>query len=201
MAAAFVAVSAFAQGTYKYESAEPTPAGTTVDAVPNCTLTFGVDGEANYKAMKAGNYIDGFDGFCEGNGVNGKFAEGVFSGTFYELKPAVSGNITVYVCLNADKKFYVYENGEVLPDFNGITESEKYYGSYKFNVTGGKTYDVLCTGSKLGFFGFTYEADESGVSTAIVADENAPIFNAQGVRVNADAKGLLIQNGKKFIRK
>lgn len=34
-----------------------------------------------------------------------------------------------------------------------------------------------------------------------VLDVNAPIYNAQGVRVNADAKGLLIQNGKKFIRK
>lgn len=48
----------------------------------------------------------------------------------------------------------------------------------------------------------TYHLEgENGVSTAIVADENAPIYNAQGVRVNADAKGLLIQNGKKFIRK
>ncbi len=33
------------------------------------------------------------------------------------------------------------------------------------------------------------------------ANENAPIYNMMGVRVNADAKGILIQNGKKFIRK
>lgn len=32
-------------------------------------------------------------------------------------------------------------------------------------------------------------------------DANAPIYNLMGVRVNSDAKGLLIQNGKKFIRK
>jgi len=32
-------------------------------------------------------------------------------------------------------------------------------------------------------------------------DANAPIYNMMGVRVNADAKGILIQNGKKFIRK
>lgn len=31
-------------------------------------------------------------------------------------------------------------------------------------------------------------------------DENAPIYNTQGVRVGADAKGILIQNGKKFVR-
>ena len=35
----------------------------------------------------------------------------------------------------------------------------------------------------------------------VALDANAPIYNAQGIRVNADAKGLLIQNGKKFIRK
>ena len=38
-----------------------------------------------------------------------------------------------------------------------------------------------------------------GVATA--SDANAPIYNAQGVRVSAEAKGLLIQNDRKFIRK
>lgn len=33
------------------------------------------------------------------------------------------------------------------------------------------------------------------------ASANAPIYNMMGVRVNADAKGILIQNGKKFINK
>lgn len=33
------------------------------------------------------------------------------------------------------------------------------------------------------------------------AAADAPIYNMMGVRVNADAKGILIQNGKKFIRK
>ena len=33
------------------------------------------------------------------------------------------------------------------------------------------------------------------------ASADAPIYNMMGVRVNADAKGILIQNGKKFIRK
>ncbi len=38
-------------------------------------------------------------------------------------------------------------------------------------------------------------------SVAVENNENAPIYNMMGVRVNADAKGILIQNGKKFIRK
>ncbi|MDE7346371.1 MAG: hypothetical protein K2N48_06495 [Muribaculaceae bacterium] len=46
-----------------------------------------------------------------------------------------------------------------------------------------------------------YGADPNAVEAVAVENANAPIYNALGVRVNADAKGLLIQNGKKFIRK
>ena len=46
-----------------------------------------------------------------------------------------------------------------------------------------------------------YNAGDAVETVEAVLDVNAPIYNAQGVRVNADAKGLLIQNGKKFIRK
>ncbi len=161
-AASIMAVGAFAQGTYMYESASPVPAGTTVDAVPNCTLTFGAAGGADFKAMKAATNIEGFAGFTEGNGENGKFADGAYTGTFYELKPAYDGEITVYVCLNANKAFFVYEDNAILPDYDGIKVEEKYYGGFTFDVKGGKTYDVFCTGSKLGFFGFTYESDGAG---------------------------------------
>ncbi|MDE6017897.1 MAG: hypothetical protein K2G85_03685, partial [Muribaculaceae bacterium] len=37
--------------------------------------------------------------------------------------------------------------------------------------------------------------DLSGVSAVEAANEDAPVYNLMGVRVNADAKGLLIQNG------
>lgn len=39
------------------------------------------------------------------------------------------------------------------------------------------------------------------IEGAAVENADAPIYNMLGVRVNADAKGILIQNGKKFIRK
>lgn len=46
--------------------------------------------------------------------------------------------------------------------------------------------------------------DPSGVNQITIGepvlDENAPIYNVQGMRVNKDAKGILIQNGKKFVR-
>ncbi len=46
-----------------------------------------------------------------------------------------------------------------------------------------------------------YTPEIGAVNGIEAADENAPIYNMMGVRVNADAKGILIQNGKKFIRK
>ncbi len=46
---------------------------------------------------------------------------------------------------------------------------------------------------------YTGEGSVNGIAAA--NDENAPIYNMLGVRVNSDAKGILIQNGKKFIRK
>ena len=51
------------------------------------------------------------------------------------------------------------------------------------------------------------EADIVGVPTAIsnikaeAINENAPIYNLAGQRVNKTAKGILIQNGKKFVNK
>ena len=38
-------------------------------------------------------------------------------------------------------------------------------------------------------------------SISAASDENAPVYNLFGQKVGKDAKGILIQNGKKFIRK
>ncbi len=96
-----------------------------------------------------------------------------------------------------------------------------------FNVIKGNTYYYSALGSKVGCGGFVYTDGETapvitfaetetlpqvtfvpgeepvaGVeSVALENNVDAPIYNMMGVRVNADAKGILIQNGKKFIRK
>ncbi|MDO4160786.1 MAG: hypothetical protein Q4D41_10055 [Prevotellaceae bacterium] len=77
------------------------------------------------------------------------------------------------------------------------------------------TYLVHAQGSKITTDGFVFsetalgdvtfvESDPSGISNVTVnnaEDANAPYYNLQGQRVNKDAKGILIQNGKKFINK
>ena len=47
-----------------------------------------------------------------------------------------------------------------------------------------------------------YEAGSAGIDNVIVAeDENAPMYNLQGVQVDENYKGIVIKNGKKFINK
>ena len=56
----------------------------------------------------------------------------------------------------------------------------------------------------MGFGGFEFTSTGSSAVNGIIADqldENAPIYNTMGQRVSKDAKGILIQNGKKFINR
>jgi hypothetical protein len=47
----------------------------------------------------------------------------------------------------------------------------------------------------------TYNSGVSNISVDKVYDENAPVYNVMGQRVAKDTKGILIQNGRKFINK
>ena len=124
------------------------------------TLTFGEAGEdyADFKEAKANAAMTDFVAFTEGNGVNGNKA----GGTFYTIVPKYDGTVTIGVCLNADKGFYVEEDGTALAQYNGIKVTEKYYGPYEFAVKAGSSYKFYCAGSKLGFYGFVYTYEVGG---------------------------------------
>ena len=73
-----------------------------------------------------------------------------------------------------------------------------------FNATAGETYYVFNKNTQVGFGGYEFTAGTSGINEITVdaqADENAPVYNLAGQRVSKSAKGILIKNGKKFIRK
>ncbi|SDN93139.1 hypothetical protein SAMN04487900_105141 [Prevotella communis] len=116
------------------------------------TITYGEAGGAEFKAGKADAHVEGFEAFTEGNGTNGDKT----SGTFYTIVPKFDGKIDVAVVLNADKKFYILEDGTALADFDGITVSEKKYGTFTFDVKAEKAYKIYAAGTKLGFYGFNY---------------------------------------------
>lgn len=116
------------------------------------TLTFGEAGGDEFKAATANSSVSGFSAFTEGNGTNGNKAKG----TFYFFQPQYDGTATFAVVLNANKEFYIEEDGTALSDFNGIKVTTKYFGTYTCNVKAGSTYKVYCAGSKLGFYGVEY---------------------------------------------
>ena len=73
-----------------------------------------------------------------------------------------------------------------------------------FNATAGETYYVFNKNTQMGFGGYEFTVGTSGINEITVdaeADENAPVYNLAGQRVSKSAKGILIKNGKKFIRK
>ena len=73
-----------------------------------------------------------------------------------------------------------------------------------FAVEAGKSYMLFNPKSQLGFYGYEFTVGTSGINEITVdaeADENAPVYNLAGQRVSKSAKGILIKNGKKFIRK
>lgn len=98
-------------------------------------------------------------------------------------------------------KFYASDGTEQLQIYNGFHHAafddlSAFVGENK-TVTGimvvyNTTYEI-------------YPIEDGIVTTGInaptvnVIDENAPIYNLAGQRVSKDAKGILIQNGRKFI--
>lgn len=143
-------------------SSEKIPAGTSVGVLDNeevvATLTYGVEGDADFNNPVAYQNEDyaGFTAYTTGNGKDGSDT----GGTVYYIEPVYDGIITVGVCLNANKNFYILEDETALADFNGITLPYKAYTAFTFPVKGGSKYSIYCSGSKLGFFGFDYEFPE-----------------------------------------
>ena len=80
------------------------------------------------------------------------------------------------------------------------------YAALAYDVEPGNTYFFWVSGSKIMLCGLAFDVTgggQTGINDAVAAkaDVNAPIYNLAGQRVNANFKGIAIQNGKKFIAK
>ena len=76
-------------------------------------------------------------------------------------------------------------------------------GTVTFSVAEGGTYYVLAAGTKMGFYGFKYEVGTStGISSvnAAAAKKNGKTYNMAGQEVSSSAKGIVIKNGKKYVK-
>lgn len=83
--------------------------------------------------------------------------------------------------------------------------NQPFFGNITIATTANKTYWVFLQAGQIGFNGFDFTAGAAdGISTVSnqkAADKNAPIFNLAGQRVSKAYKGVVIQNGRKFLQK
>ena len=122
-------------------------------------------------------------------------------------KEVVAADITDGTQVNLPTK--VYKDGvavalDAAAKLENYEFSTNYTGYVDFAVTAGKKYIFCLGGSKVRVMGFSYTYDKTaGISSAIndKQDANAPAYNLAGQRVNANAKGLVIKNGKKYVNK
>lgn len=101
----------------------------------------------------------------------------------------------------------IKENEET--DYVTVTEGEgdeaktqKVYPYVSVEVTAG-TVDITYPKNSLNFYAFILETSSTtGIeSVKAVENENAPMYNLAGQQVDKNFKGVVIQNGKKFINK
>lgn len=156
------------------------------------TIVYGENGGNAFTAATANSAVPGFEAFTAGNGTNGNNT----GGTFYTITPVYNGKIEVAVVLNASKQFYITENGTALSDYNGITKSEKYSGTFTFSVSAGKIYKIYCSGSKLGFYGFNYhyiKTTEPDEPLATSHTWNFSNWTAQEISAQTTIDGLTVE--------
>lgn len=83
-------------------------------------------------------------------------------------------------------------------------QDKEVFGFITFNVEAGKTYLLFSSHSQLGIYGFQFTAGgDSGISITNTTknDANAPVYNLSGQKVDKSYKGIVIQNGRKFVNK
>ena len=76
-------------------------------------------------------------------------------------------------------------------------------GIVTLNVAAGGTYYVLAAGTRLGFYGFKYTIGTgTGISSvnAAAAKKDGKTYNMAGQEVSSSAKGIVIKNGKKYVK-
>ena len=225
IAAVAIAASMNAQGTYAVQEGDNVKAGDQISSVDNITLTYMENDDVEFAAgKKTTNWADAdFTAYVCGVN-NGKLVSGAEpTGCVYKFETVKAGSVTVGVQLGGTKGFHILnaDFAEVAPasynlpaakdgDSQEFTQNEKNEniiaaksnGTVTFSVAEGGTYYVLAAGTKMGFFGFKYEAGTStGISSIEAASaQHGKTYNMAGQQVSGSFKGLVIKNGKKFVK-
>lgn len=225
IAAVAMAASMNAQGTYAVQVGDKVNAGDKITSVENITLTYMENAGVAFADGKATtNWADAdFTAYVCGKNSGKLHSDAEPTGCAYKFETVKAGSVTVAVQLSGNKGFHILDAdfAEVAPasynlpaakdgdsqkfEQNGKGENiiaEKSNGTVTFSVAEGGTYYVLAAGTKMGFFGFKYEAGTStGISSIeAVAKNDGKTYNMAGQQVSGSFKGLVIKNGKKYVK-
>ena len=226
IAAVALAASVNAQGTYAVQVGDKVNAGDKITSVKNVTLTYMENAGTAFADGKAtDNWADGdFTAYVCGKNSGKLVSDAAPTGCVYKFETAKAGSVTVGVQLGGTKGFHILDAdfAEVAPaSYNlpaakdGASQkftqnekgeniiAEKSNGIVTFSVAEGGTYYVFAAGTKLGFYGFKYEVGTStGISSvnAAAAKKDGKTYNMAGQEVSSSAKGLIIKNGKKYVK-
>ena len=226
IAAVAMAASVNAQGTYAVAEGDAVTAGEQITSVANVTLTYMENAGTAFAVGKANsNWADAdFTAYVCGKN-NGKLvSEAEPTGCVYKFETEKAGSLTVAIQLNAGKGLHVLGSDftEVslasynLPGAKDAASQEltkndkdenivalKSNGTVTIDVAAGGTYYVLAAGTKLGFYGFKFkEGVTNGITSvnANAASKSSDIYNLAGQKVSGSYKGIVIKNGKKYMK-
>lgn len=225
IAAVAMAASMNAQGTYAVQVGDNVKAGDKITSVENITLTYMENAGVAFADGKATtNWADAdFTAYVCGKNSGKLHSDAEPTGCAYKFETVKAGSLTVGVQLNANKGFHILDAAfaEVTPVSYNLPSakdgdsqtfaqnekgenilSEKSNGVVKINVAEGGTYYVLAAGTKLGFYGFKYEVGTSTGISSVKAEaaQNGKSYNLAGQQVSGSYKGLVIKNGKKYVK-
>ena len=188
----------------------------TIDDVNKGDLDYVWSHDANYKYMKATSYVNKKNNDAESwlvsptiNLENINEATLEFEQCINKYFGSVDDEATLWIKVDDGE----WEQAVITypAEFNsaGWTSFEKQtvditsYAGKKIKV-GFKYVGSSKTAGTWEIKNFSVTGITSGINDVTVEeefDENAPVYNLAGQRVSKDAKGIVIQNGKKYIRK
>lgn len=188
IAAVALAASVNAQGVYAVSDGEIPEGGSKIISVPNITMTWGEDTWKDNK--KVDGKFEGMDYKVTGSS-NASVSNMVpSSGAYVAFEATKDGVVTFCYKLNKNKTQHFVDQ-----DGNKVVES--------IPVKAGVKYYAYTEGSKMDVFGFKFALGTStGISSvnAAAAKKNGKTYNMAGQEVSSSAKGLIIKNGKKYVK-
>lgn len=125
----------------------------------------------------------------------------------YHFTKLANTDIYVWGWVNNNTTADFFEDTNPREDYcvvESTSLSNPFLGHVGFDVEANVTYAILSPTTQLGLYGFYFDPSTTGITDItknVEENVNAPIYNLAGQKVNANAKGLLIKNGKKFMNK